>query len=126
LDLRFIPDDVSFEGREIRDQSKARSSTYVPPKFETKILEHTKQTLTWDETPPERIAVTQQKFSKDQLKEMDFQAYLASDSDSNDSDDEKVVQKINAKKSGEKLKQFEPFLRQLQPLFLVLKTFFLT
>ena len=37
--------------------------------------------LTWDETPPDRLAVTTKEFTQDDLDEMDVRDYLASDTD---------------------------------------------
>ena len=37
--------------------------------------------LTWDETDPDRVKMTQQEFDKDKLEELDLKNYLASDSD---------------------------------------------
>jgi hypothetical protein len=104
-----VPDDVSFEGREVRDKCDAPPSEYKPPKYSTKALEHTTAKLTWDETPPERVAVMTGRLSKEQVREMDYQAFLASDSSEADSDDdEAVLAKLKAKSNpdGEKLKQF--------------------
>ncbi|CAN0439010.1 unnamed protein product, partial [Scytosiphon promiscuus] len=54
LDLRFIPDDVSFEGRQARDKSTSVPSSYQPPSFICKALQQTKVECTWDEAPSER------------------------------------------------------------------------
>lgn len=37
LDLRFIPDEVSFEGRQVRDKSTSVPSSYQPPSFICKV-----------------------------------------------------------------------------------------
>ena len=39
-------------------------------------------TLTWDETPHERVAFMARDFSKDELADQDLQDYVASDTDS--------------------------------------------
>ncbi|CAN0362296.1 unnamed protein product [Discosporangium mesarthrocarpum] len=65
LDLRFIPDDVSFEGRTVRDRCTGVPSEYKPPTFICKArwigpcsicaaLQQTKVECTWDEVPSER------------------------------------------------------------------------
>ena len=41
FDLRFVPDDVSFQGRTVKDTCNTPPSEYKPPKFSTKALEHT-------------------------------------------------------------------------------------
>lgn len=105
FDLRFIPEEVSFEGRQIRDKCDVAPSDYKPPKFSSKALEHTTAKLTWDETPPERLAVMTGKISKEQLREMDYQAFLASDSSASDSDDdEAVLAKLKSKNAAAKEK----------------------
>lgn len=37
LDLRFIPDEVAFEGRQARDKSTSVPSSYQPPSFICKV-----------------------------------------------------------------------------------------
>ncbi|CAN0421825.1 unnamed protein product, partial [Ectocarpus sp. 12 AP-2014] len=54
LDLRFIPDEVSFEGRQVRDKSSSVPSSYQPPSFICKALQQTRVECTWDEAPSER------------------------------------------------------------------------
>lgn len=88
LDLRFIPEHISFEGRQIKDSASSLPETYQAPFFETKALQSTKPELTWDQLPVDRVSVTQKRFTKEQIREMDFQAYLADDS-SDESGDEK-------------------------------------
>ncbi|KNC48129.1 uncharacterized protein AMSG_04359 [Thecamonas trahens ATCC 50062] len=72
MDLRYVPDEVEFND--------------FPPR-ETATT-HTNVELTWDTTPHDRVKVTQRKFTKDELRDMDFKAYLASVSDSSTDDDE--------------------------------------
>lgn len=93
LDLRFIPEHISFEGRQTKDTANSLPSNYNAPNFETKALQSTKPVFTWDQTPTERRSLTQKQFTKEQMREMDFQAYLA---DSSDSDDEERRLKYSA------------------------------
>lgn len=44
LDLRFIPDEVSFEGRQVRDKSSSVPSSYQPPSFICKVSKPTHHT----------------------------------------------------------------------------------
>jgi hypothetical protein len=81
FDLRFIPEDVTFDETP-RDAATCVPVTYRPSTFETKALQHTDVKLTWDEDDPDRLEVTRKKLSYKELKEMDFKAYIASDSDS--------------------------------------------
>ena len=50
-------------------------------RFSTTALHQTNVKLTWDETDPGRQRTTMRKFNKDEILEMDFNAYLASSSD---------------------------------------------
>lgn len=50
-------------------------------RFSTTALHQTNVKLTWDETDPGRQRTTMRKFKKEDLLEMDFNAYLASSSD---------------------------------------------
>jgi hypothetical protein len=54
-------------------------------------LQHSKVKLTWDTEDPERTKITRKKFTKEDLKDMDFKAYLASSSSEEEafSDDDK-------------------------------------
>ncbi|KAJ3411749.1 pre-rRNA-processing protein esf1 [Chytridiales sp. JEL 0842] len=81
FDLRYIPEDMVFEDEPV-DVAEQLPATYTPADFATPALQHSKVKLTWDQDDPDRFKVTRRKFTKDDLKEMDFKAYLASDSDS--------------------------------------------
>ncbi|KNE69924.1 hypothetical protein AMAG_14771 [Allomyces macrogynus ATCC 38327] len=87
FDLRFIPDDVSFDEDTPRDVATGVAVDYKPHTFETKALQHTNVKLTWDEDDPDRVRVTRKKLSYNELKAMDFKAYIASDSESENDED---------------------------------------
>lgn len=53
FDMRYIPDDISFENREIKDEATEVPESYEPIDFTTSALEHTKVKLTWDEEDEE-------------------------------------------------------------------------
>lgn len=92
MDLRFIPDNISFEGRQIKDKADEIPANYKPPQFETKSVFTTGLHLSWDQTPSDRQFLTRQKFTKEQLRDLDFRAYLAdasSDDESNEEEREK-------------------------------------
>lgn len=87
FDLRYIPDGMEFEDS-ARDEAFGAPENYKPNEFTTQVFQHTNVKLTWDEDDADRIKVTRQKFSKQDLEDMDFKAYLASsDEDSEDEDD---------------------------------------
>ncbi|GKT70207.1 pre-rRNA-processing protein ESF1 [Colletotrichum tofieldiae] len=84
LDLRFIPDDVTFDD-EPRDECDKMPEGYKPVEFITDALQHSKVKLTWDVNPDDaaRKASINRAFtgSRSQLEENDLKAYLASDSE---------------------------------------------
>ncbi|KAH7300245.1 hypothetical protein KP509_24G052900 [Ceratopteris richardii] len=92
FDLRFIPDEMKFVN-DARDVAKEVPADYQVPAFETKALQHSRVKLTWDDDEPDRVKSLRQKFNADQLNEMDFKTYLASDiseSESNNGEEEYV------------------------------------
>ena len=80
FDLRFIPDEMEFNDEPV-DEAFEAPVVYQPTDFITHALQHSNVKLTWDEQDPEWSKTTKKKFSKQDLKDMDFKAYLASDSD---------------------------------------------
>ncbi|KAI8909569.1 hypothetical protein EDD86DRAFT_205739 [Gorgonomyces haynaldii] len=85
FDLRYIPMDMEFTD-EPHDFADAAPVVYEPSDFVTNALQHSKVKLTWDDDDPERTKITKRKFTKDQLQDMDFKAYLATDSEQSDAD----------------------------------------
>ncbi|KAK3324079.1 hypothetical protein B0T19DRAFT_427689 [Cercophora scortea] len=94
LDLRFIPDDVTFDD-EPRDECDSVPNGYKPVDFVTDALQHSKVKLTWDMHPDEvsRKTNIMQAFtgSRADIAENDLRAYLASGSESEDDDEEEEV-----------------------------------
>lgn len=85
FDLRYVPDDVEFDDSEIKDRTEKLPVNYRPKTdFQTTALQHSKVKLTWDETPADRLELAAKAFSQKDLDEMDFKAYLASDSEEED------------------------------------------
>lgn len=87
LDLRFVPDDVTFDD-EPRDECDRVPDNYKPVEFVTDALQHSKVKLTWDMHPEE---VTRKEYiknafsgSRTDVAENDLRAYLASDSEDED------------------------------------------
>ena len=90
LDLRYIPDDTEFD-EEPKDVCVEMPSEHEfnPEPFETKALGHTKVGLSWDEEDKDdNLRLTKRKFNKQELENMDYSAYLASDTDDSLSEDE--------------------------------------
>ncbi|KAG0328532.1 pre-rRNA-processing protein esf1, partial [Podila humilis] len=96
FDLRFIPDGMAFDGDTPRDESFGAPENYKPNDFTTQAFQHSNVKLTWDEDDADRIKVTRHKFSKQDLDDMDFNAYLAS-SDEEDSQDEDDIETTRRK-----------------------------
>ncbi|KAI9338088.1 hypothetical protein DFJ73DRAFT_848304 [Zopfochytrium polystomum] len=90
FNLKFIPDDMTFDD-EPTDVCTESVAAYERAKFITTALQHSKVQLTWDQDDPERVRVTQKKFSKDDIKDMDFKAYLASESEEEDEDEDEAA-----------------------------------
>ncbi|KAL0133751.1 hypothetical protein PUN28_001014 [Cardiocondyla obscurior] len=85
LDLRFIPDDMTFD-QEFKDKCTEipEPVKYQPREFTTTALQQVKVQLTWDETNPDRQEFTQ-KLNSGKLQDIDendLQTYLASGSES--------------------------------------------
>ncbi|CAM5136190.1 unnamed protein product [Natator depressus] len=81
VDLRFIPDDVTFDGEPKDIASEVDGAAYKPKYFTSAAMGTSKVDITWDETDHERITSLHRNFKKDELLDMDFQAYLASSSE---------------------------------------------
>eukprot|EP00058_Branchiostoma_floridae_P024678 XP_002610168.1 hypothetical protein BRAFLDRAFT_217012 [Branchiostoma floridae] len=84
MDLRFIPDDMTFD-----DQQPTQIATDVPPTYNPSVffntaLQQTSVELTWDETNKERLNVTMRKFKEEDIDKLDLTEYLASSSGEED------------------------------------------
>ncbi|KAG2736475.1 hypothetical protein G9P44_000565 [Scheffersomyces stipitis] len=88
FDLRYVPDDMEFDD-ESKDECTKIPSSYKPDStFVTDALQHSKVKLTWDETPKERLTLSSRPLSQKEIEEMDFKAYLASDTDGSENEEE--------------------------------------
>ena len=95
FDLRFIPDDVTFED-EVRDECLDGDELGGIMEFSTLALQHSKVKLTWDQDDTSRVKITKKKLSKDEIKDMDFKAYIASSSEEEEEDDEALKEKYRS------------------------------
>ena len=84
LDLRFIADDMVFE-KSPRDIAKDLPTKYSAPSFMCSALQQSKPTLSWDTDDTARVATMRRDLSKAEVREMEYAAYIASES-SEDSD----------------------------------------
>ncbi|KAM4750562.1 ESF1 homolog [Anableps anableps] len=128
LDLRFIPDDVTFD-EEPRDvATDINLSAYTPKLFTSSAAATSKVQLTWDETDHERVTALNRKFNKEELLDLDFKAYLASSSEEDEGEeqeeeaDEEMIgeeveekpQEKKKKKSEEQINKYRELLKSIQ------------
>ncbi|CAN9510048.1 unnamed protein product [Ophioblennius macclurei] len=131
LDLRFIPDDVTFDEEPKDVASDVNVSAYEPKLFTSSANATSKVQLTWDETDHERVSALNRKFNKDELLDMDFKAYLASSSEEEEEEEEEQeeeAEEINSaegqgeqkaekkkkKKSEEQISKYRELLKDIQ------------
>ncbi|KAK3352577.1 hypothetical protein B0T25DRAFT_542299 [Lasiosphaeria hispida] len=111
LDLRFVPDEVTFDD-EPRDECDSVPAGYKPLDFVTDALQHSKVKLTWDMHPEEvtRKESIKQAFtgSRADIADNDLRAYLASDSESDEEEEEDFVEVVDA--TVDKVEAEEPKL----------------
>ncbi|XP_010152634.1 PREDICTED: ESF1 homolog, partial [Eurypyga helias] len=81
IDLRFIPDNVTFDDKPKDVASEVNVAAYKPKYFTSAAMGTSKVDITWDETDHERVTSLSRTFNKEELLDMDFQAYLASSSE---------------------------------------------
>ncbi|KAI8973770.1 hypothetical protein BDF20DRAFT_915173 [Mycotypha africana] len=87
FDLRYIPEDMTFDD-EPKDAATVAPEGYQPAKFKTDALQQTKVNLTWDEDDVNRYQMTRREFTEEDLKELDFDAYLASTDEEEDENED--------------------------------------
>lgn len=108
FDLRYVPEDMDFDENEPKDTCTEIPSSYNPnSSFVTDALQHSKVKLTWDETPKERLAIASKQFSQREIDEMDFKAYLASDSEDSGSEKEDNKDKYKSLLGGKFSSSFD-------------------
>jgi len=88
FDLRFIPDDIEFEDLP-REVAKDVPANYTHSDWFSRVLQHTNVNLTWDEDNYVRRNLKKNKFSIDgDEDEQNLATYLASPSESSESDND--------------------------------------
>ncbi|KAI7862903.1 hypothetical protein BDF14DRAFT_1735012 [Spinellus fusiger] len=86
FDLRYIPEDMVFEDAP-KEVATVVPENHKPTKFITEALQHTKVKLTWDNDDLDRIQLTRREFTQEDIKELDFDAYLASSDEEEEEED---------------------------------------
>uniref|UniRef100_A0A4W2FL45 ESF1 nucleolar pre-rRNA processing protein homolog n=1 Tax=Bos indicus x Bos taurus TaxID=30522 RepID=A0A4W2FL45_BOBOX len=108
VDLRFIPDDITFDDEPKDVASEVDLTAYKPKYFTSAAMGTSTVEITWDETDHERITTLNRRFKKEELLDMDFQAYLASSSEDEEEmeeaqgDDEVSVEEDGKTKKSQK------------------------
>lgn len=88
LDMRYIPDDVSFAEDVPADEASHAPRAYRgKTDLVTPALQHSKVKLTWDQDDPDRSRLTKANFATFDYRENDLKAYLASSSEEEDEAD---------------------------------------
>lgn len=99
FDIRYVPDGMEFDD-EPKDECNILPTNYKPLNFSTDALQHSNVKLTWDETPSDRVDIAKRAFSQKEIDDMDFKAYLASDSDESDDMNEDAKNKLKLLAGG--------------------------
>ncbi|KAF7196692.1 Pre-rRNA-processing protein esf1 [Pseudocercospora fuligena] len=118
FDLRFIPDETSFDEDTPHDECLDLPQGYKPNDFRTEALTHSKVRLTWDDDDATRKEVQKRAFSRAEMDENDLQAYIGSDDSDADSISSRVStaeQKRKAKADAKRAKAREAFGLSLEP-----------
>ncbi|KAH0621861.1 hypothetical protein JD844_023550 [Phrynosoma platyrhinos] len=124
----FIPDDVTFDDEPKDMASEVDGAAYKPKYFTSAAVATSKVDITWDETDHERVTSLNRTFKKDELLDMDFQAYLASSSEEDEEDEDEegkhqqdvdVTQKADKHKSHpkddeEQIAKYRELLQSIQ------------
>ncbi|XP_026845839.1 pre-rRNA-processing protein esf1 [Drosophila persimilis] len=113
VDLRFIPDDTSFEEDTPKDEcfELPDASNYKPRQFTTTALQQAKVDLTWDETALDRRELGDKLSSGqvDKLTDKELRQIVAYSSEEDEDEDEEQPQ------AEEKKEQQQPEQKQPQP-----------
>lgn len=87
FDLRFVPDGTEFD-QDPSDECEKLPDGYKPNEFTTDALTHSKVKLTWDAEDTTRKEVQKRAFSRKEIDENELKAYLGSDSESSEDEEE--------------------------------------
>lgn len=126
VDLRFIPDDVMFNDEPKDVATDVDFTVYKPKYFTSAAMATSKVEITWDETDNDRLSTLNRTFKKDEILDMDFQAYLASSSEEEaeeeeqsdkgerDSSEDGKRSTKNLKDDDEQITKYRELLRSIQ------------
>ncbi|XP_018409771.1 PREDICTED: ESF1 homolog [Nanorana parkeri] len=121
VDLRFIPDDEQFDDEPKDSAVDMDISAYKPKLFTSAANATSKVELTWDETDQERVMSLNRPFKKNEILDMDFQAYLASSSEdeeeelsADNEENEDVTSKKGPKDDEEQIARYRELVKIIQ------------
>ncbi|XP_013164302.1 PREDICTED: ESF1 homolog [Papilio xuthus] len=115
LDMRFIPDDVTFDQEPREECTKLPDlSKYKPRLFTTTALQQAKVQLTWDATNPNRTEAIKSALDG-KIDDLDLKDYLASSSeeDENQSDNEEDSQE-NVSDNEDPIQKYKTLLQDIE------------
>ncbi|XP_057952217.1 pre-rRNA-processing protein esf1 [Malania oleifera] len=110
LDLRFIPDSMEFK-HPPRDVATEAPASYECLDFHTGAMQHSKIHMSWDEDDPQRIKTLKQNYNADQLAELEFKEYLASDESETDADENDIVMGDQSDKKHKKRDMYRALIK---------------
>lgn len=114
FDLRFIPDDVTFDHEPTSVADKVPSE-YKPRLFVTSALQQVKVDLTWDETDPKRREFFQKVFSDLDSVQDDIGDYLASASSESEEEIEKLEEEPDKPlKTKDRIAKYKELLKSIE------------
>ncbi|GBP47568.1 ESF1 homolog [Eumeta japonica] len=112
LDLRFIPDDVTFDQEPREVCTKLPDLTkYHPRLFTTTALQQAKVELTWDATNPNRTDTIKKAFDGN-IDDLNLDEYLASSTD--EESDEKETSDQEEENSEDPIEKYKKLLQDVQ------------
>ncbi|EFN79998.1 ESF1 homolog [Harpegnathos saltator] len=120
LDLRFIPDDMTFD-QEPKDTCNEIPTKYQPRQFTTTALQQVKVDLTWDDVDPDRQEFLQKANSGklEDIDESDLHKYLASGSEESDTEEKKNESNVadgdlDSKVKNDPIEKYKALLRSIE------------
>ncbi|GFQ74529.1 ESF1 homolog, partial [Trichonephila clavata] len=114
FDLRFIPDDVTFDHEPASEAYKSLdSSEYQPRIFNSTALGQVKVSLTWDETDPQRREILQKAFKEPESVEKNLKDYLASSSGESEEEQE-IHEEEKQMKLSERIAKYKDLLQSFE------------
>ncbi len=95
LDLRFVPDEITFDGKTVRDTATFIPTDYSPPDFVLKAFQQSNVECSWDAPPAERKILLKGSSTQgwEEANEEELEKFLqgSSDDDADSSDEERLL-----------------------------------